>query len=123
MVCCSSAYISMSSLRLEELPFELSGKTYLLRCNMAVLETVQEAHGGNFDEVMDMPVKESALEFLAAMLNDYAAEQDWPEVWEPAALKRKVSLAMLTDIFGMVTRSLTPQKQKKEPTPVAEKGN
>ena len=41
------------TLQLEELPFELDGKTYLLRCNMAVLEAVQEAHEGNFAEVLE----------------------------------------------------------------------
>ena len=94
------------TLQLEELPFELDGKTYLLRCNMAVLETIQEAHGGNYGAVLDAPVNESALEFLAAMLNDYAWEQGWPELWYPEQLKRRVSLAMLTQIFKLVTRSI-----------------
>ena len=94
------------TLQLEELPFELDGKTYLLRCNMAVLEMIQEAHGGNFGEVLDAPVNESALEFLAAMLNDYAWEQGWPELWYPEQLKRRVSLAMLTEIFRLVSRSI-----------------
>lgn len=94
------------TLQLEELPFELDGKTYLLRCNMAVLEAVQEAHGGNFAEVLEAPVSEAALEFLAAMLNDYAWEHGWPELWTPQQLKRRVSLAMLTQIFKLVTRAL-----------------
>lgn len=94
------------TLQLEELPFELDGKTYLLRCNMAVLETIQEAHDGDFGAVLNAPVNESALEFLAAMLNDYAWEQGWPELWYPEQLKRRVSLAMLTQIFKLVTRSI-----------------
>lgn len=100
------------TLQLEELPFELDGKTYLLRCNMAVLEAVQEAHGGNFAEVLELPVNESALEFLAAMLNDYAWEQGWPELWTPQQLKRRVSLAMLTQIFGLVSRAVIAPGKK-----------
>ena len=94
------------TLQLEELPFELDGKTYLLRCNMAVLETIQEAHGGDFGAVLEKPANESALEFLAAMLNDYAWEQGWPELWVPEKLKRRVSLAMLTQIFRLVSRAV-----------------
>ena len=30
------------SLKLEEVPFEFEGKTYMLRCNMAVLEEIQD---------------------------------------------------------------------------------
>lgn len=103
------------SLKLEEMPFDLNGRTYLLRCNMAVLETVQDAHGGDFASVTEMPVKDSALEFLSAMLNDYAQEQGWPDTWTPTQLKRKVTLSMLTQIFGLVTRSLTPPKSAAAP--------
>ena len=37
------------SLKLEQIPYEFEGKTYMLRCNMAVLEDIQEAHGGWID--------------------------------------------------------------------------
>lgn len=102
------------TLKLEELPIELDGRTYLCRCNMAVIETVQEAHGGDFGEVMNMSVRDSALEFLAAMLNDYAEDQGWPDIWTAAKLKRRVTLAMLTEIFGLVSRSLTPPQAAAE---------
>lgn len=111
------------TLQLEELPFELDGKTYLLRCNMAVLEAVQESHGGNFAEVLEAPVNESALEFLAAMLNDYAWEQGWPELWTPQQLKRRVSLAMLTQIFKLVTRSIMAPEKKPDAEPAGNPGN
>lgn len=111
------------TLQLEELPFELDGKTYLLRCNMAVLEAVQEAHEGNFAEVLEAPVNESALEFLAAMLNDYAWEQGWPELWTPQQIKRRVSLAMLTQIFKLVTRSIMVPEKKPDAEPAGNPGN
>lgn len=111
------------TLQLEELPFELDGKTYLLRCNMAVLEAVQEAHDGKFAEVLEAPVNESALEFLAAMLNDYAWEQGWSELWTPQQLKRRVSLAMLTQIFKLVTRSIMVPEKKPDAEPAGNPGN
>lgn len=96
-------------IRLEEKPFELEGKVYSLRCNMAVLETIEEKHG-DLDAVMALSVRDSSLELLTAMLNDYAEEQGWEERWEPAQLKRRISYAMLRelDLVGMLFRSLTP---------------
>lgn len=112
------------TLQLEELPFELDGKTYLLRCNMAVLEAVQEAHGGDFGEVLRLPSDQSALEFLAAMLNDYAWEQGWPEIWFPDQLKRRVSLGMLTQIFRLVSRAVVaPEEDAREAAGPGDPGN
>lgn len=100
----------MSSLRLEEVPFELEGKTYMLRCNMAALEEMQEAQGGDFASLLDMPATKSTVIFLAAMLNVYAEEQGWPERWDVNTLKRKVSFAMIqdADVLGLVTRGVLP---------------
>lgn len=96
------------SIRLEEIPFEFDGKTFLLRCNMAVLEDVQDAHGGSLDEVLDLPPTATVLEFLAAMLNDYADEQGWKERYTPKVLRRKLNLAMIqeADVMGLVTRAI-----------------
>lgn len=100
----------MSSLRLEEVPFELEGKTYMLRCNMAALEAMQEEQGGDFASLLDMPATKSTVIFLAAMLNVYAEEQGWPERWDVKTLKRKVSFAMIqdADVLGLVTRGVLP---------------
>lgn len=97
-------------IRLEERPFELDGKRYLLRCNMAVLEVIEEAHG-DFDSVTKLPVRTAALELLAGMMNDYAEEQGWDEHWTPQQLKKRISYAMLMelDLVGMLFRSLSPQ--------------
>lgn len=99
-------------IRLEERPFELDGKRYLLRCNMAVLETVEEAHG-DFEAVTQLPVRKASLELLAAMMNDYAEEQGWDESWTPEQLKKRISYAMLMelDLVGMLFRSLAPQNR------------
>lgn len=101
-------------IRLEEKPFEVEGKRYLLRCNMAVLETVEDQHG-DIEELMKLSIRQSSLELLAAMLNDYAEEQGWEERWTPKQLKRKISYAMLMElnIVGMLVRALSPSQPEK----------
>lgn len=101
----------MRDIRLEELPFEFEGKRFLLRCNMNVLADVQELHGGTISEAMSSEkAMSSMMEWLAAMMNDYADEQGWPERYTAKSLGRKVSLAMVKalDIMGLVTRALVP---------------
>lgn len=101
----------MSDIRLQELPFEFDGKTYLLRCNMNVLADVQEAYDGDIGAALegDSPLK-SVTVFLAAMLNDYADEQGWEERWTPKTVGRKLSLHGFpkADIMRLVTRSIRP---------------
>ena len=101
----------MRDIRLEELPFEFEGKRFLLRCNMNVLADVQDLHGGMISEALngEKPT-ESMLEWMAAMMNDYADEKCWPERYTAKKLGRKVSLAMIRelDIMGLVTRALVP---------------
>ncbi|MBO7670161.1 MAG: hypothetical protein J6S60_06180 [Oscillospiraceae bacterium] len=106
----------MRDIRLEELPLDLDGKRFLLRCNMNVLADVQELHGGMISEALNggKPTK-SILEWMAAMLNDYADEQGWPERYTVKSLGRKISLAMVKDldVMGMVTRALVPPSADK----------
>ena len=67
-------------IRLQQEPFEINGKTYMLRCNFNVLADVQEAFDGDFLAALDSAHSyRGVLEFVAAMLNDYADEQGWPE--------------------------------------------
>lgn len=96
-------------IRLEEKPIEIDGQKYTLRCNMAVLETVEDAHG-DMEAVMALTVRQSSIEFLAAMLNDDAQQRGLDIVWTPEALKRKLSYAMLKelDIMGMIFRAISP---------------
>lgn len=101
----------MSDLRLEEIPFEFDGKTYLLRCNMNVLADVQDVYGGQIGAALsgEKPTR-SVLEFLAAMLNDYADEQGWPERYTSRDVGRKFAPGTLpvVEIMGLVTRSIAP---------------
>ena len=99
------------SIRLEEKPFELEGKNYILRCNMCVLDALQEAHEDNFEAFMGQSVREASAELLAAMLNDYAEDMGWPERWTARDIKKRFSYGYLVqeDIFGMLTRALIPE--------------
>lgn len=103
----------MRDIRLEETPFEFNGKTYMLRCNMNVLADVQEIYGGQILDAMTggSPTK-SVMEFLAAMLNDYAEEMGWPERYTSRDVGHKLSPKAVRelDIMGMVTRAIAPPK-------------
>lgn len=112
-------------LRLEEKPFELDGRTYQLRCNMATLDALEEAHDGDFAEVINMPARKGVLEILAAMLNEYADDQGWPERWTPAALKRRFSYQYLLDldVLGIFYRAVVPQKDQGTPAPAENETN
>ena len=109
----------MSDIRLEEVPFELDGKTYKLRCNMNVLADVQEAYNGDFTEALSgNSTLRSALCFLAAMLNDYADEQGWQERYTAKQLGRRYKRfdLPLEEIMGVVIRAVTPENAEEEPS-------
>ena len=78
-------------IRLKEHSFNFEGKEYKLRCNFNVLADVQEACGGSIPDVFDQKktLKNSAV-FLAAMMNDYADEQGWPERFTARQIGRKI---------------------------------
>ena len=96
-------------IRLKETPFELDGKTYTLRCNMNVLADVQEACGGTLDPAINgSGTLKSSLLFLAAMLNDSAEENGWPERFTARELGRRRLRADLANIvMELVTDGLT----------------
>lgn len=101
----------MSDIRLEEMPFNFEGKHYLLRCNMNVLADVQEAYGGSIGAALtEGTPQRSVLEFLAAMMNDYADDMGWTERYTAKQLGRRLAPGMvpMTDIMGLVRRSIAP---------------
>lgn len=107
----------MSDIRLEEVTFELDGKTYKLRCNMNVLADVQEYFDGDFGKALtEKNTLKSSLVFLAAMLNDYADDMGWEERFTPKQLGRKYKRFDLPveKIMGVVIRSITPDTAENE---------
>ena len=93
----------MSGVKMKEIPFELDGKRYKLRCNMNVLADVQEAYDGDFMESL--------------MLNDYADEQGWPERFTAKQLGRKLYQDEIpgVQIMSLVTEAVLPRKREEAP--------
>ncbi len=90
-------------IRLKTTPFDLNGKRYELCCNMNVLADVQEAFGGDMDAVLSRRASvRSGLEFLSAMLNDYADSMGWPERYTARELGRMFSAGNNRDIMPIV---------------------
>ena len=105
----------MSGARMREIPYELDGKQYRLRCNMNVLADVQEAYDGDFMESLNSKSSmKGILEFLAAMLNDYADEMNWPERFTAKQLGRKLRREEIpgVEIMALVTEAVLPRKKK-----------
>lgn len=107
----------MSDVRLREVPFELDGRPYTLRCNMNVLADVQEAYGGDMTPALSTRgTLHSSLEFLAAMLNEDAdlqglfASGELPERFTARKLGRKLKREQIPmlEIFQLVTAELSP---------------
>jgi len=108
----------MSGVKMREVPFELDGKRYKLRCNMNVLADVQEAYDGDFMESLNSRQSmKSVLEFLAAMLNDYADEMGWPERFTAKQLGRKLYQDEVpgVQIMSLVTEAVLPRKREEAP--------
>ena len=108
----------MSGVKMKEIPFELDGKRYKLRCNMNVLADVQEAYDGDFMESLNSRQSmKSVLEFLAAMLNDYADEMGWPERFTAKQLGRKLYQDEVpgVQIMSLVTEAVLPRKREEAP--------
>lgn len=128
----------MSGLRLDSVPFSFEGRTYILRCNMNVLADVQEAYGGNLAPALSMRgTLHSVLEFLAAMMNEYADEQGWfdpdPDTGEPVLparftarkLGRKVNRdeIPMTKIFALVFAAVNVKKKANAAPEAPDSGN
>ena len=93
----------MEDIRLKAEPFEYDGKAYLLSCNMNVLADVQEAYGGKISIALSKKATVKAcLEFLAAMLNDYADSQGWGERYTAKQIGRVLPPARMQEVTDKV---------------------
>ena len=92
----------MEDIRLKHEPFEFDGRTYMLSYNMNVLADVQSAYGGDISRALNgRATTASFLEFLTAMLNDYADEQGWPLLTR-RQVGRKLAPARLNEMRDIV---------------------
>ena len=104
----------MADCRLPTMPFEIDGRTFVLRCNMNVLADVEQLHNGSLMEALEQPgVLTTSKEFLSAMLNDYAEEQGWDVRYTPRSVGRLLPPSpayvnrMREIITDLVLRSVT----------------
>lgn len=108
----------MSDIRLKEIPFEHNGKTYLLRCNFNVLADLQEEFG-EIPDVMDgKKSMRNMAAFIAAMMNDYADAQNWPERFTARQVGRILpanpDIEMMQNIMKIVVNALYLQQENTE---------
>ena len=117
----------MSGVKMREIPFELGGKRYRLRCNMNVLADVQEEYDGDFMESLNgKKAMKGILVFLAAMLNDYADEMGWPERFTAKQLGRRLHKEEVpgVKIMALVTEAVLPRvKEKNQEAPEPDEGS
>lgn len=116
----------MTSIRLETKRLEFDGRVWEICCNMAVLDALQTAHGGDFSAVMALPPFQAAAEMLAAMLNDYAEDQGWDVRYTPKQVARRTNLLALNelDVLGMFNRAVSVEEPAAEDAPAgAGEGN
>jgi hypothetical protein len=117
----------MSGVKMREIPFELDGKRYRLRCNMNVLADVQEEYDGDFMESLNgKKAMKGILVFLAAMLNDYADEMGWPERFTAKQLGRRLHQDEIpgVKIMALVTEAVLPRvKEKNQEAPEPDEGS
>lgn len=107
----------MTDIRLDSIPFEIDDKRYELRVNMNVLADVQSEFGGILMPALNgKNTMRSVLAYLAAMLNDYADEQGWPERFTSRELGRRFGwkdfvLLPSNEILNMVSRAIIPDDE------------
>ena len=106
-------------IRLKTQPFNFDGKTFQLCCNMNVLADVQSVYEGNIRIALESPDKvRSLLEFLTAMLNDYADSQNWEERYtsrQVGRLLKPSQLNMISEtVMGLVVDSIKDESDTEE---------
>lgn len=102
-------------IRLKEVPFRFAERDFVLRCNMNVLAEVQESNGGDLLSVINGSTLKGVLKFAAAMLNDYADEQGWPERYTPEQVGRGIGYnpEFVQQIMSLVMGAVFVEKNEK----------
>lgn len=100
----------MTSIKLEEKQIQIGDRTYTLHVNLSVLERIQEACGGQINDLLKKSMYDGNSITMAAMLNDWAEDQGWEQDWTDKKVKKIFQPAMmkLLDVTGMFFRAMTP---------------
>lgn len=98
------------SIRIPERSVEIDGVSYTLRCNMSVLERLQDGQDGDIGALIQMPTYKAVFLILKAMLDDCCEDRGLPEV-QMSRLKKLYSPADVADwgVFRMFVESMAVQ--------------
>ena len=96
------------SIRIPSKVVNIDGKEYTLRCNMAVLERLQDGQDGDIGALMQKPTYQVVFLILKAMLDDYCEDAGIEEI-SMRRLKKLYSPADVADwgVFRMFVESMS----------------
>lgn len=97
----------MADLRLKTEQYDIGGKRYTLMCNMNVLAEVQEVNDGNLAGALEKRRSlRTALQVGAAMINDCAELNGWPERYTEKTLGRIIPPWELGKFSDLISKLL-----------------
>lgn len=106
--------INADDIRLQEIPFSFEGKVYKLCCNMNVVADVQLQHNGDLMSTITGPSPfYNLLDWLAAMMNNAAEREGWPERITARELGNRISVRQVpvADLMDLIRISLYDQEE------------
>lgn len=115
----------MEDPRIKIARWTFGGREWELCCNMNVLADVQALYGGDLGEALaGTHTMRTLLDFLAAMMNDFADSSGWQIRYTGRQLGRLIAWQEYEEIQGMimdlVTGALTPKEEEAPEDPEEE---
>lgn len=96
----------MEDIRLKTAAWRYADREFVLRCNMNVLADVQAIYG-DLGSAFEGGMMRSVLDFLAAMMNDYAESQGWQIRYTGRELGRDLSWQEFQQVQELVMDLVT----------------
>lgn len=96
----------MEDIRLKTAAWRYADREFVLRCNMNVLADVQSIYG-ELGSAFEGGMMRSVLDFLAAMMNDYAESQNWQIRYTGRELGRDLSWQEFQQVQELVMDLVT----------------
>ncbi len=103
-------HYTAEDLKMPEIMFTFEGRDFILRCNMCVVDAVTDLYGGDPAAMFSDRTSKSVMAWLAAMMNDYAEAQEWPDFkpYTAKGLSRKLkpNPEFLKEVMELVIASI-----------------
>ena len=96
----------MEDIRLKTAAWRYADREFVLRCNMNVLADIQSIYG-DLGSAFEGGMMRSVLDFLAAMMNDYAESQNWQIRYTGRQLGHELDWAEFQEIQAVVMDLVT----------------